>query len=622
MPVGNARLKTCRFSAARAFYSCALALLIFLFGSKALQNAVAEGETRAISMHHIHTDEDITITYKRDGRYDEAALEKLNWFLRDWRRGEQTRMDAHLIDLLWEVHRETGAKEPIWVVCGYRAPETNAMLRRRSRGVARFSQHMLGHAMDFYIPGVPLEELRVIGLRLQRGGVGFYPTSGSPFVHMDTGGIRMWPRMTREQLVRVFPNGRTVYIPSDGRPLPGYALALADIRTRGSDPSEKSIEAARNAGMNVSAAIASNERPRAAKNPFAKLLGLAKDEEDEDADTNAAASAPSASPAPTAAAAAAAAAAPAAPAAPAARMQPKSALLAALERKAEQKAESARAAADAQSKHGPAEVAAATTKPKLIHTAALAAPAAPEATQPSAPRRPNESATSGAAPTPNQVIIARGYWGGVPDGVTAAQPAAQAANPLSAPAPSRRAELASADADATGAIGPWSGAHEDRVPPKLALAYAEQPEQQTPTAASPAAPMGGSPARAAADQGRLPPPPDGTTIAVKRAANQAASTIVTAPAKSSSAVAPGAHFDNPWLRAMVMAPSVRRFLSAVALGAQDFRSLAPLMLKPASSVMMTFAADPNLGLAHDHFSGSAIVFVSTVTYPTHTASLR
>ena len=74
---------------------------------------------------------------------------------------------------------------------------------------SRFSQHMLGHAMDFYIPGVSLEQLRVIGLRLQRGGVGFYPSSGSPFVHMDTGGVRHWPRMTREQLVRVFPDGRT-----------------------------------------------------------------------------------------------------------------------------------------------------------------------------------------------------------------------------------------------------------------------------------------------------------------------------------------------------------------------------------------------------------------------------
>src|ERR1700688_4673430 len=125
------------------------------------------------------------------------------------------------------------------------------MLRRRSSGVARFSQHMLGKAMDFYIPGVALDELRTYGLRLQRGGVGFYPTSGSPFVHMDTGGIRMWPRMTHEQLVRVFPDGRTVHIPTDGRPLSGYALALADVRQRGGAPSENSFEAGRHAGTDV-----------------------------------------------------------------------------------------------------------------------------------------------------------------------------------------------------------------------------------------------------------------------------------------------------------------------------------------------------------------------------------
>jgi len=39
------------------------------------------------------------------------------------------------------------------------------MLRRRSSGVARFSQHMLGHAMDFYIPEVPLEQVRAAGLQ-------------------------------------------------------------------------------------------------------------------------------------------------------------------------------------------------------------------------------------------------------------------------------------------------------------------------------------------------------------------------------------------------------------------------------------------------------------------------
>jgi hypothetical protein len=107
------------------------------------------------------------------------------------------------------------------------------MLRRRSSGVARFSQHMLGHAMDFFIPGVPLEQIRFAGLRLQRGGVGFYPTSGSPFVHLDTGSIRHWPRMTHDQLARVFPDGRTVHVPTDGNPLKGYELARADIEKRG-----------------------------------------------------------------------------------------------------------------------------------------------------------------------------------------------------------------------------------------------------------------------------------------------------------------------------------------------------------------------------------------------------
>src|ERR1700754_1370165 len=53
----------------------------------------AFGSTRTISMHHIHTDETITITYKKDGKYDPEALKKLNWFLRDWRENEATEMD-------------------------------------------------------------------------------------------------------------------------------------------------------------------------------------------------------------------------------------------------------------------------------------------------------------------------------------------------------------------------------------------------------------------------------------------------------------------------------------------------------------------------------------------------
>ena len=142
-------------------------------------------------------------------------------------------MDPRMLDTVWMAYRQVGAREPINVVCGYRAPATNAMLRRRSRGVAKFSQHTLGKAMDFYIPGVNLASLRAAGLRLQRGGVGFYPTSGSPFVHMDAGSVRMWPRMTRDQLAAVFPDGKTVHVPADGRPMPGYQAALAELRRGG-----------------------------------------------------------------------------------------------------------------------------------------------------------------------------------------------------------------------------------------------------------------------------------------------------------------------------------------------------------------------------------------------------
>ena len=220
-------------SISRAGCHAGLTSLLLLAGAGAVQDATALNETRTLSFHHTHSDEDLTVTFKRDGRYDEEALKQLNHFLRDWRSQEQTTMDRRLFDILWEVYRDVDANKPIQIISSYRSPATNAMLRRRSSGVARFSQHMLGHAMDFFIPEVALEQVRAAGLRLQRGGVGFYPTSGSPFVHLDTGSIRHWPRMNHDQLAKVFPDGRTVHVPSDGKPLKGYELALAEIEKRG-----------------------------------------------------------------------------------------------------------------------------------------------------------------------------------------------------------------------------------------------------------------------------------------------------------------------------------------------------------------------------------------------------
>src|SRR5262245_37931767 len=108
----------------RAACRVALGTLLLAIGGYGLQFANAFGDTRTISLHHIHTNEDITATYKRNGRIDDQAIKKLSWFLRDWRRDEQVAVDPQLIDLLWEVHREVGAKGPIQIICGYRAPET------------------------------------------------------------------------------------------------------------------------------------------------------------------------------------------------------------------------------------------------------------------------------------------------------------------------------------------------------------------------------------------------------------------------------------------------------------------------------------------------------------------
>jgi uncharacterized protein YcbK (DUF882 family) len=204
-------------------------------------------EVLSLKLFNIHTQAQGTFVFKRNGVYDQAGLAQLNEFLRDWRKDQPTKMNPQLFDLLYQVYQNSGSHDYIHVVCGYRSPDTNAMLRRRSKLVAQNSLHMQGKAMDFFIPDVPLAKLRVIGLRLQIGGVGFYPTSGSPFVHMDVGNVRHWPRMTRQELAAVFPDGKTLDIPTDGKPMPGYAEALAEYQSRKA-----------NGGVVASYAVASN----------------------------------------------------------------------------------------------------------------------------------------------------------------------------------------------------------------------------------------------------------------------------------------------------------------------------------------------------------------------------
>ena len=231
-------------------------------------------------------------------------------------------------------------------------------------------------------------------------------------------------------------------------------------------------------------------------------------------------------------------------------------------------------------------------------------------------RRPSEAnAARYAALSPNQIITSRGYWQGSPDG--AAQPLAQSAlkNALHSPG----LVVASADPNTTGSISPLPGATPDRVP---ADSRSAMPNSPTASRRLIAAAIAAAAAQtAAAEPGQLIAQ-NGMTIVAKGVIDQPQSSFQRAIRLASAAVKVGERFDDPWLRAIVLSPSVNHFLTTLAFGARDFTSLAEQMVKPASSVMMTFSIDPSMGLSSDHFSGSAIVFLSTITYPTRTASLQ
>lgn len=260
----------------------AVLLLLAAFPLVSVSAGHARAEDRSLKLYFVHTGEKAVITFKRNGRFDPRGLAQINEFLRDWRKGQPTKMDPRLFDLVWEVYRRSGATDYIHVVSAFRSPDTNNMLRTRSRttGVAKNSQHMLGKAMDFFIPGVKLSTLRGLAMQMQVGGVGFYPTSGSPFVHLDVGGVRAWPRMTRQELVQIFPNGKTLHLPADGNPLPGYEEAMADYKKR---VSSDSIQIASSAGGRL------REAPGKKRGLFAMLFGGGGADEEED---NAESSAP------------------------------------------------------------------------------------------------------------------------------------------------------------------------------------------------------------------------------------------------------------------------------------------------------------------------------------------
>jgi uncharacterized protein YcbK (DUF882 family) len=151
------------------------------------------GEQYRLRMHHLHTGEDIDIVYRIGDRYLPGAMERLNYFLRDHRTEAVSHYDPKEFDLLHELMAKLGrADGVIDIVCGYRTPWSNNLLRSRSAhsGVAEHSQHMQAKAIDIRVPGVETATVRDAALSLHEGGVGYYPVN--QFVHVDVGPVRQW----------------------------------------------------------------------------------------------------------------------------------------------------------------------------------------------------------------------------------------------------------------------------------------------------------------------------------------------------------------------------------------------------------------------------------------------
>jgi len=183
---GNKRLSRRGFLKLGTLLAAGLALPQALYATP----RPGERGKRTLRFFNTHTRERLEICYCRDGQYDHDAIKAVNTILRDHRTDEVHPIDLRLLDLLHAIRTKVGRDSCLHIISGYRSPATNAQLRRRSRGVARKSLHMLGHAADIRIPGIRTGSVRKIALAMGQGGVGYYPKSD--FVHVDIGRVRAW----------------------------------------------------------------------------------------------------------------------------------------------------------------------------------------------------------------------------------------------------------------------------------------------------------------------------------------------------------------------------------------------------------------------------------------------
>ena len=145
---------------------------------------------RRLALYNTHTHEKLEVCYYTRGRYQPAALRKISYIFRDHYSGEIKPIHKDLIDFLHTISKTVGDEVQFHIISGYRSRETNAMLRKNSRAVAKNSLHMQGKAADIRIPDYDTKRLSHICMNMHAGGVGYYPESD--FVHVDTGNVRRW----------------------------------------------------------------------------------------------------------------------------------------------------------------------------------------------------------------------------------------------------------------------------------------------------------------------------------------------------------------------------------------------------------------------------------------------
>ena len=152
--------------------------------------AWAGNGSRSLSFYHTHTCKTLDVTYARSERYDQSALERINYYLRDFRTDDIHPIDPGVLDILWSIQQKLDCRGTYEVISGYRSPATNGALRNKSNGVAKRSLHMEGKAIDVRFTGADTSRLRDCAVALKGGGVGYY--AKSDFVHIDTGRVRTW----------------------------------------------------------------------------------------------------------------------------------------------------------------------------------------------------------------------------------------------------------------------------------------------------------------------------------------------------------------------------------------------------------------------------------------------